>query len=185
MNQVQSGCLSRHFRALLYQPNVRVIIVTQLFVLVFRLTLSSRVSAFLMYVHSTPPCSNCEFKVLFHQMFHLNSFSEKPDLNWLVSFKVKLTHFDGGDIFMYLICSMLLQILLRTLYNIKGIYLITFPEVQHILHAKSYLVLRISTETLWSCILNSSLKTNAQNGWCSVKFSNNQICLCLSAPLNS
>ena len=47
---------------------------------------------------------------------------------------------------MYFFCSMLLQILLRILYNIKGIYLITFPEVQHILHAKSYLVLRISTE---------------------------------------
>lgn len=133
----------------------------------------------------SPPMLNCEFKVLFHQMFHLNSFSEKSDLNWLVSFKVKLTHFDGGDIFMYLICSMLLQMLLRTLYNIKGIYLITFPEVQHILHAKSYLVLSISTETLWPCILNSSLKTNAQNGWCSAKFSNNQIWLCLSAPLNS
>lgn len=185
MNQIQSGCLSRHFRALLYQPNVRVIIDTQLFVLVFRLTLSSCVSQHFWCMFTVPPMLNCEFKVLFHQMFHLNSFSEKPDLNWLVSFKVKLTHFDGGDIFMYLICSMLLQMLLRTLYNIKGIYLITFPEVQHILHAKSYLVLSISTETLWPCILNLFLKTNAQNGWCSAKFSNNQIWLCLSAPLNS
>ena len=65
---------------------------------------------------------------------------------------------------MYLICSMLLQILLRITYNIKGIYLVTFPEVQHILHAKSYLVLRISTERLWPCVLNLSLKTNVHNG---------------------
>lgn len=82
MNQIQSGCLSRHFRALLYQPNVRVIIDTQLLCVGFQTyTVFMCVSAFLMYVHSPPPMLNCEFKVLFHQMFHLNSFSEKSDLN--------------------------------------------------------------------------------------------------------
>lgn len=108
-NQIQSVDAFLVTIIILYCSNVSIIIVNCLFW--FSNLYSLRVClTFLIYVHD-PSSSILKSKCFDNQTFYLYSFSDKSDLNWLVSFKVKIYTFEWGYFHVF-DCWMLLQITL-------------------------------------------------------------------------
>lgn len=87
---------------MLYHCNANILIVAEFFALAFRSTLPLCVPLIYLIFIQNLSSAILKLKCSDNQTFHLNSFNDKSDLNWLVPFKVKNSYI-LTDNFMYLI----------------------------------------------------------------------------------